>query len=271
MKLSQNSFNNNQLIKLHDNEWLKNQRIAGKIAAKTLVMLEGFVKNKTFHSMLALNDVVEKTVIEAGGTCTFKNYKGFPGNLCISINQQLVHGIPDDTVLSEGDIVSFDLGVTYQSSISDTALTCIFGTPKSNKYVELINTTKESLTKAIQSISVGKKLGCIGNAIYKHARGKGFSVVETFGGHGISSSKEGVGIPHAVPFICNKSELNEGVRAAAGMSLAIEPLLTTGSTKTRVDKDGWTVWCDAEISCHEEHTIFIHEDHIEIITDRTGL
>src|SRR5271166_782600 len=108
------AWNKNGLFKLKDQNWLDKQRIAGKIAAAALMELEGYVKNKTFHSMSTLNAVIEKFIISEGGILTFKGYKGFPAGVCVSVEQQLVHGIPDDTVLADGDMVSFDLGVTYQ-------------------------------------------------------------------------------------------------------------------------------------------------------------
>ena len=271
MRTSINNLNNSSMIILQDQNWLNNQRKAGKIAANALKKLQGYCENNTFHSIVTLDEVIGNYIVSERGICTFRGYKGFPRNCCISINQQLVHGIPDDTVLQHGDMVSFDLGVTVEGAIADTALTLIFGTPKSQRQVQLVKDTEEALMRGISSIKVGKRIGCIGNAIYKFAQSKGYGVILNYGGHGISMTSDGIGIPHAPPFVSNKSDLNEGVRAVPGMTLAIEPQFTTGSTKTRVDKDGWTVWCDAEMSCHVEHTIFIHEDRVEIITDRANI
>jgi methionyl aminopeptidase len=120
--------------------------------------------------------------------------------------------------------------------------------------------------QGIQAVRVGKRLGCIGEAIYKSAKNNGFSIIQQYGGHGISW-----GTPHASPFVANKSSANEGMRMQNNLTLAIEPMLTMGSTKTWTDEDGWTVWCEAEISAHWEHTIYLHEDRVEIITDRSKL
>ncbi len=265
MRVNNNPFSSNTLVKLKNKDWLDKQRVAGKIAAQTLVKLKGFLEGKTFHSMATLNEIAERYITEAGGTPTFKGYKGFPAGVCISVNKELVHGIPKDTVLDDGDIVSFDLGVTYEGAIADTALTCIFGTPKSERHVQLVQATEEALMKGIESIAVGKKLGCIGNAIYKFAKGKGFGIINQYGGHGLDWD-----IPHAAPFVPNKADLEEGIRIQPGLAIAIEPMLTLGSTTTHTLDDGWTVVSD-DIGAHFEHSIYVHEDHVEILTDRSNL
>jgi methionyl aminopeptidase len=256
----------NGLIDLKDQSWLDKQRVAGKIAAAALLELEWYVKNKTFHSMATLDEIIGRFIIKEGGSCTFRGYKGFSSNYCTSINRQLVHGIADDTVLQNGDLVSFDLGVTYQGAIADTAITLIFGDPKSDKQVQLVKATEEALMAGIRSIAIDRRLGCIGNAISKIAKNKGYGNITQYGGHGLTWNT-----PHSSPFVCNAGSPNEGIRFQPNMTLAIEPMFTTGSTKTWVDKDGWTVYCEAEMSAHWEHTIFIHADRVEIITDRTIL
>jgi methionyl aminopeptidase len=268
MRTSSAITNTASLIILQDDIFLKNQRVAGKIAANAIKQLQWYCENKTFHSMATLDDIIGKYIINEGGICTFRGYKGFPRNFCISINQQLVHGIGGDTVLADGDLVSFDLGVTYRGAISDTALTVIFGTPKSERHVQLVKDTEEALMRGIQAIAIGKRIGCIGNAIYKYSRSKGYSVVTKYGGHGISMTVDGIGIPHSAPFVANKAEINEGVRFQSGMVLAIEPLFVIGSSaKTYTSSDGWTVNCD-NICSHQEHTLYIHSDHVEIISFR---
>lgn len=259
-------FADNILVKLKNKDWLDKQRVAGRIAANTLFLLENLVKNKTFHSMTTLNKVAEDYIFKNGGTPTFKNYKGFPAGVCISINKELVHGIPKDVVLDEGDIVSFDLGVTYQGAIADTAITCIFGKPKSEQHIKLINSTEEALMKGIEAIKIGQRLGSIGNAIYKSAKGNGFGVINNYGGHGLDWD-----IPHASPFVENKSDPSKGIHIQPGLTIAIEPMLVPiGSLTTRTSDDGWTVMT-SDVGAHFEHSVFIHEDHVEIITDRNKL
>jgi methionyl aminopeptidase len=267
MKLIQNSqFASASLVKLKGQDWLDKQRIAGKIVAKTLTMLQDEVANKTQLTLSELNEKAEKLITDAGAIPTFKNYKGtFPAGVCISVNEQLVHGVPTNTRLVEGDVVSFDLGATYEGAIADSALTCIYGKPKSEMHVKIIKATEDSLMKGIQAIAIGKNLGCIGYAISRCAKGHGFNVINNYGGHGLDWNS-----PHANPFVPNKSELNEGIHIVPGLTIAIEPMLVPGSVETKVADDGWTVMTNG-IGAHSEHSVFVHEDHVEIITDRSKL
>lgn len=275
MRISDNNiFNTSILVKLKNHDWLEKQRIAGKIAANTLTMLSGMLKRmavgKTKATLTQLNNMAENFIISQGGIPTFKGYKGFPSGVCISVNKQLVHGIPTDYILQDGDVVSFDLGVTIDGAIADTAITCIYGQPKSFQHTKLIQATEDCLMKGIQAVEVGKRLGCIGYAISKCAKSHGFSIVTKYGGHGIDTAEDGTGIPHAPPFVANKSNLDEGIRIQSGLVIAIEPMLVIGSAETRTLDDGWTVATN-DIGAHFEHSIYVHEDHVEIITDRTNL
>lgn len=258
----------NGFFTLKNEDWLNKQRVAGKTAAGALMLLEGLVKEKTELTLSELNKLAEEYIQDHKCTPTFKNYKGhsltpFPAGVCISVNKQLVHGIPTDYKLQEGDVVSFDLGATHEGAIADTALTCIYGEPKKQDHVRLIKATQEALMKGIQAVAVGKKLGSIGHAIYRSAKGNGFNVIIQYGGHGLEWDH-----PHAPPFVDNKSEVDEGFRIQPNLTLAIEPMLTNGDTRTYVHGDGWTVMCEAEMSAHHEHTIFVHNDSVEIITWR---
>lgn len=266
--ISNNLLSTNGLIILKNKEWLEKQRVAGKIAARTLSMLEKEVQNKTTKSLIELNNMAEDLIVSSGGIPTFKNYKGFPNACCISTQKQVVHGIATDYKLQEGDVVKFDLGVTIDGCIADSAITVLFGEAKSSQHIKLIQSNKEALLKSISAIAVGKRIGVIGHTINKCIKGYGFNVIDKYGGHGIDTAPDGTGIPHAYPFISNKSSPDEGPHIQAGMTIAIEPIATIGSTNTYVDKDGWTVYCDGELAVHEEHTIFVHEDRVEIITLR---
>ena len=268
LNASKNLFQDNTLIILKDEEWLTKQRVAGKIAAGALLLLETEVKKGTTKTLLELDKLAETYIRDNGATPTFLNYKGFPNSVCISVNKQLVHGIPSDYQLKDGDIVSFDLGATVDGAIADTAITRIFGQPKSDLHVKLLKITEECLMKGIEAIQVGKRLGVIGNAIYRHAKNNGFNVIEQYGGHGIDMTKDGIGIPHAAPFVSNKADINEGIRIQPGLVIAIEPMAVAGDTTTYTDQDGWTVWCVANASSHEEHTVFVHENFVEIISWR---
>ncbi len=266
MRTSNNVIIGN-ICKLHDDEWLKRQRIAGKVAGQAISLLETLVKEKTIKSLRELDKIVEEFIVANGCLPTFRGYQGFPASVCISVDNDkshaLVHGIPSDYILQESDIVSFDLGATFEHAVSDTAVTCIFGSPKSERHIKLIQDTKDALMKGIESIAVGKRIGVIGNAIYKFLSSKAYGVITNYGGHSLDYD-----IPHAFPFVPNKSSPDEGIHILPGMTLAIEPLaVLDSSTKTRVGDDGWTVFTE-RTSAHYEHTIFVHQDHVEIITQR---
>jgi methionyl aminopeptidase len=262
--MNQSDFSDAGLVKLHDELWLQRQRIAGKIASEAISLLTKQVKEKTTKSLVELNLMAEEYILsQEGCTPTFKGYKGFPAGVCISVNKQLVHGIPTDYVLKDGDLVSFDLGVTYQGAIADTASTMIYGTAKNAQEIELVKTCRDSLYQAIKTIQIGKQLGSIGFSIYKFVTSKSnFKVITPYGGHGLDYD-----MPHAAPFVCNKAKQTEGIRMQPGLAIAIEPLLAIGSDKTKVDKDGWTVLTES-LSSHTEHSIFLHQDSVEIITWR---
>jgi methionyl aminopeptidase len=266
MKVVHNPWQQNNFIPLKNNDYLEKNRISGKIVAEVLSLLENEIINRTKLSMIELDALVEQYILSHNCIPTFKGYKGFPAATCISINKCLVHGIPTDYHLQNGDIVSFDLGATYKGVIADAARTFIYGEPKNEQHSLLVRTTKEALSKAIEAIKIGKRLGCIGNTIYKFVRSKGFSVVETYGGHSCTA-ENGIGNPHTHPFVSNRADINEGIRFTNNLVLCIEPLVVIGgSNRTIVKKDGWSVETD-DISAHEENTIFIHDDCIEILTD----
>lgn len=259
-------FTDNSLVRLKDQNWLDKQRVAGRIAAETLSLLEELLSSGNVAPTLQqINAIGEEYIIKRGGIPTFKGYKGFPAGVCISVNKQLVHGIPTDYKLQEGDLVSFDLGVTIDGAIADTAITCIYGQPKSESHVKLIKTTEDALMKGIQAMSVGKRLGVIGHAIARCAKNYGYGVINNYGGHGLDWN-----VPHAAPFVENKSDPEKGIRIQPGLAIAIEPMFTLGSTSTTTTDDGWTV-VTPDLSAHFEHSVFVHEDRVEIITDRSNL
>lgn len=254
------------LIPLHDLEWLNHARFAGKVVSKCLNELTKLVKSKASLTTLQLSRFAELMILDHKCQPTFKGYHNFPEAVCISVNKELVHGIPKDYYLQDGDVVSFDLGATYNGAIADAATTCIFGEPKSKEHENLLLTTKTALSKGIGSISIGKQIGIIGETIYNYSKNNKYSVIQNYGGHGISIDKFGNGVPHGAPFISNKDINTNGVRVQAGMALAIEPMLHLGPTITTVAKDGWTVMTN-DIGSHEEHTVYIHDNNeVEIIT-----
>lgn len=261
--MQNNSFNVSNLCILQNDDQLENYRKAGRVAGSALLFLKKMVEDGLDKSLKEMDVLVEEFIRDHDCIPTFKNYKGFPNSCCYSVNHQVVHGIATDYKLQFGDIITFDLGATYDGAIGDTAITLIYG--ENNHYQRLIKSTEDALIKGISSISVGSQIGCIGNAIYKHIKNDGFTVINDYGGHSITMTNERVGIPHDFPFIANKSKPNEGIRIQAGMILAVEPIAIIGDSHTFVSKDGWTVNGNG-MSSHHEHTVWVHDDHVEILT-----
>jgi methionyl aminopeptidase len=181
---------------------------------------------------------------------------------------QMVHGIPKEgETLYDGCIVKFDLGATYKRAIADSAISCIYGEPKSQRHIDLLKDTRDALMKGIASIKIGNPIGSIGHAIYKHGLDKRYGVITQYGGHGLGWSK-----PHDFPFISNRAEKTDGVRVCAGLSIAIEPMFVIDdeTTKTWVANDGWTVNSFFP-TAHWEHSVFVHSNgDVEIMTLREG-
>lgn len=250
-------------VKLQSKEDFDNYRYAGRITAECLSMLREAVVNKTTKSLLELDEIAEEFFRSKNTLPVFKGYKGFSGVCCMSVNNQLVHTPPRDYKLQDGDIISFDTGCNFKGTISDSALTCIYGHP-SKENTDLVQATQECLYAGIKSISKNGRVGAIGEAIFYTAKKKGYKVIERYTGHGISLNEV-----HSQPTILNRSESDQGVRFQSGMVIAIEPLLVPNncSTDTYTGNDGWTVWSSGP-SAHWEHSVLISEDNIEIITHR---
>ena len=193
----------------------------------------------------------------------FKGYHGFPGSLCVSINEQVVHGIPSQKViLEEGDIVSIDFGVRYKGFYGDAAVTLTIGKIDVKK-ADLLKVTRESLYKGIEQARVGKRINDISTAVQNHVEKYGYSVVKQFVGHGIGTAL------HEGPEVPNYSSDNKTTpRIMAGMVLAIEPMVNLGKYEVKVLKDGWTVVTrDKSPSAHFEHSVAVTESGPLILSD----
>jgi len=209
-----------------------------------------------------LDQAAEKWIHAAGGVTTFKGYRGFPASLCVSINEEVVHGIPGDRVLRDGDILSLDLGVTLDGYVSDSALTIPIGTI-SDEAERLRRVTQESLLRGIAQMYPGKRIGDIGAAVQGCAEAEGFGVVRELVGHGIGRQL------HEEPQVPNHGKPGTGLLLRVGMVLAVEPMLTLGSYAVETLDDDWTVVTeDRSLSAHFEHTIAITEDGPKILTWR---
>jgi len=262
MRIQNNSEKlQNHFVHLHDDDWLNKQRVAGHCWYEVFSLLLDFIKNEKEFTLKELDDFGGNEIRKRDCIPTFLNYRGFPNNLCLSVNKELVHGIGNKYKLQSGDLLSIDFGATYKGAIADAASTIIYGEPKSEEHIKLIQTTKECLKNAINIIKPEVRIGAIGHAIYRTAKKQGFNVINNFGGHSLDWNR-----PHAFLFIPNRSEPDDGIMIQSGLTLAIEPLLVPGncSTKHKLEPDGWTIKTD-EIGAHEEATIFVHQDKVEII------
>lgn len=253
------SFDDSGLMKLRGQDWLDRQRVAGRCAAECLTQSRKLIQDGVKVSGTDLERLCSSIMEKHKCTPTFYQYKGFPGKICVSVNSYLVHGIPNTEVFQTGDVVKVDLGTTFEGAIADCAITIIKDSPKNPRHLQMLEACKLSLNKAIQNISIGKRFGIIGQTIARTAKEHNFGLVVQYGGHGISEK------PHDFPFIPNKTSDREGLRFQPGMTFAIEPLFTLGPTSTWIGKDGWTV-STSGVNAHEEHTVYIHNDSVEIIT-----
>jgi methionyl aminopeptidase len=263
MRFGQSSkIGDTQFVRLKDDEWLRRQQRAGKTVAKCLKYCKHKIETSPGISLKELEQNCVNRMYEEGSDPTFLNYKGFPGGICTSVNKQLVHGIPTDYKIKEGDVVSVDMGATYEGAIADAAITAICGKAKDWQHERLLKYCQGALHKAIDAVKVGDRIGCIGRAIHHHVKSSGFRLITSYGGHGIDYNK-----PHAQPFVANKASKEDGVVIQPGMVLAIEPMLVMGlSSKTKTMNDGWTVVAGG-IGAHFEHSLFVGKDKIHVVTE----
>ena len=208
-----------------------------------------------------LDRIAEKYILSCGAKPNFKGYGGFPATACISINNEVIHGIPSkQRKLKEGDIVSVDLGAVMNGFHGDNAATFACGTV-SDEAKRLMDATKESLYEGIRVARAGGRIGDISSAVQNYVEARGYSVVRQYVGHGVGTSL------HEAPEVPNFGEAGRGVRLVPGMTLAIEPMVNAGSYGVKVLPDGWTVLTsDGSLSAHFEHTIAITADGPIIMT-----
>ncbi|MFZ5776444.1 MAG: type I methionyl aminopeptidase [Thermodesulfobacteriota bacterium] len=228
-------------------------REANQIVAQTLAMLAARIEPGC--TTLHLDTLAEKHCRQSGAEPAFKGYRGFPGSLCVSINEQVVHGIPSKKcVVRNGDVVSIDFGVRYRGYYGDAAVTVAVGEVDQRRR-QLLEVTRESLLRGIEAARVGNRINDISKAVQAHVEGNGFSVVRQFVGHGIGSQL------HEAPEIPNYAKAERTPKLLPGMVLAIEPMVNMGGHEVEVLRDGWTVVTrDRKPSAHFEHSIAITED-----------
>jgi methionyl aminopeptidase len=240
-------------------EELRRMRVASQLVADVLAELERLVAPGV--TTADLDAVAERLVREAGAEPAFKGYRGYPASLCTSVNEEVVHGIPSPKrVLREGDIISIDMGVKADGFYGDSAITVAVGRID-DRAAELLRVTRESLWKGIAAVRVGGRVSDIGHAVQAHVEAHGFSVVRDFVGHGIGASL------HEEPQVPNYGSPGRGARLAAGMVLAIEPMVNMGRAGVQTLADAWTaVTRDRSLSAHFEHTVAVTGDGPEVLT-----
>lgn len=246
------------MIIVKNREDLKGMRAAGRIAGR----VRDAVAEKIGPGVTSeeLSEYAGRLIREWGGESAFFGYRGYPGQICVSVNDCVVHGIPNKRRIELGDIVSVDVGVRHKGFIGDTARTVMVGVTDP-EVIELVRVTEASLATGIEKAVAGARLSDVSHAIEMAVVKAGFSVVREFVGHGIGRDM------HEDPQIPNFGKPGRGPKLAAGMTLAIEPMVNAGKAGVEVQKDGWTVLTkDRRFSAHFEHTIAVCDGKAEILT-----
>ena len=247
------------MITIKSAKQIEKMRLSAQIAKGAVDLIEQAVKPGV--STAHLDKIAHDYIVSKGAKPNFLNYNGFPGSICASVNDEVVHGIPDKhVVLKEGDIVSIDMGAVLDGWHSDMART--FGVGKiSPEAQQLIDVTKQSFFEGLKFLKHGGKLGDVSHAIQEYAESFGYVVVRDLVGHGIGQAL------HEDPSVPNFGKAGHGIKLAAGMTLAIEPMITAGSYKVAVLDDDWTVVTeDGSLAAHYENTVLITKDGYEILT-----
>lgn len=235
-------------------------RQSGRIVAAVLGELEPLVRPGLRTRDLDL--YAEKRTRELGAVPAFKGYRGYPASVCVSVNEEIIHGIPSGRILQEGDIVSLDFGVLYEGFYSDSALTVPVGRP-SPEAARLIAAVERSFHQGLGQLREGRRLSDISAAIQEAVESEGFSVIRQFVGHGIGRAL------HEEPQVPNFGPGGRGPKVRPGLILAIEPMIAAGGPDVEVLEDGWTaVTRDRRLAAHYEHTVALTEDGPEILTYR---
>jgi len=246
------------VILLKSSAELEKMRAAGKVVAGALAGLREMAR--TGISTQELDRFAEDYIVKAGAKPAFKGYMGYPATICASVNEVVVHGIPSARKLKEGDIIGVDMGAVIDGFFGDAATTIMIG-EVADEVKRLVAVTEECLGLAIEKAVVGNRISDISHAVQTHAEANGFSVVREFVGHGI-----GRGL-HEEPQVPNFGEPGKGALLKQGMTIAIEPMINLGKSRTVVLGDGWTaVTIDRKPSAHFEHTVAVTEDGPVILT-----
>ena len=233
-------------------------RESSLLVAKTHAEISNLIKPGV--TTLQLDKIAEEYIKDNGGLPAFKGYSGFPNTLCASVNEQVVHGIPNNDPLNDGDIISIDCGVVMNGYYGDSAYTYEVG-EVSNTIKDLLTRTKESLYKGIEQAVSGNRLGDIGFAIQNYVEKFGYGVVREMVGHGIGKSL------HEEPQVPNYGRKGNGIMLKEGLVIAVEPMINLGTKRIKQHSDGWTIiTADKKCSAHFEHTIVVRKGRAEVLS-----
>ena len=248
------------MIRLKNSEQIELMKIAGRITGEALLVAEEAVRAGI--STWELDRIIRAYIEKCGARPAFLGYGGFPASACISINDEVIHGIPSKKrILQEGDIVKIDTGATYHGYVGDSARTIPVGNV-SEEAKKLIEVTRNSFWAGVDALKVGNRLGDVGSAIDAVVQANGFSTVRRYVGHGIGTDM------HESPDVPNYGTAGRGTRLCAGMTLAIEPMVNVGSFEVKELSDGWTVkTTDGSLSAHYENTVALTSEGVLILTE----
>ncbi len=246
------------MIYIRTHEEIELLRESNMMVGRTLGVLAEYIKPGI--TTLELDSIAEEFIRDNGGEPGFLGYDGFPNTLCISVNEQVVHGIPSSYSIKDGDIISIDCGVLKNGYYGDSAYTFPVGNVDP-KVINLLEITKESLYKGIEMAVAGKRLGDIGYAVQNHAEMHGYSVVRELVGHGVGENL------HEEPQVPNYGRRGRGVKLTEGMVIAIEPMINLGKKGIIQEGDGWTIVTkDRLASAHFEHTVAVGKGNADILS-----
>ena len=248
------------MISIKNSEQLKLMRVAGRITGEALLV--GAEALRDGVSTKEIDRKIRAYIEKCGARPSFLGYGGFPGSACISINNEVIHGIPSDNrVVKDGDIVKIDVGACYRGYHGDSARTFAVG-HVSETAQKLIDVTREGFYQGVGFARAGNRVGDVGSAVERYVASNGFSVVRKYVGHGVGSDL------HEDPEVPNFGTAGRGARLYAGMTIAIEPMVNVGPADVRVLKDGWTVLtADGKLSAHYEHTVLVTDEEPILLTD----
>ena len=246
------------MISVKNKDQLKLMREAGRITGEALALAGESIKPGMTTKQL--DTIIRHHIEKSGAKPSFLGYGGFPGSACISINDEVIHGIPSARVIEEGDIVKVDVGAFYKGFHGDSANTFAVG-KVSDDAMKLIEVTKESFWRGIAEAKPGNRVGDIGFAVQSYVEENGFSVVKRYVGHGVGADL------HESPDVPNFGTKGRGVRLCSGMTIAVEPMVNIGAPDVIEKSDKWTVvTADGTLSAHYEHTIAITDDGVIVLT-----